>query len=215
MAESIHGTHLSEQGGLTITFNNLDEPAMKTLGNALGALAQGLYESGWNLQAEPISGKSVLFVCMEGGMGSGKSTLSAAMLENNADAEDACHDRKLITVPITHDIGPTRDIIVWESQWSQVTGQQNRMRDCWLTEPFNDNPYATKYNVPERLLPGVEILEHSKLVPDNLRGLTVKIEGRDQQKRSVSVSLPHVTDERPPLSWEAFKRETEGLLLSF
>ncbi|MCD8566466.1 MAG: hypothetical protein LRY36_00795 [Alphaproteobacteria bacterium] len=197
---------------LTLTFNNLDEAAMKMLGHALGILAQRLYESGYNLQAEPESGQSVLFVCMEGTAGAGKSTLSTFMLDQNVDGADACHDHKMVMVGVCHDLGAMRSVVAWESRWSQMAGQQNRMRDCGISNPFKENAAPVKDPVPLRLLPGVEIMEHGTLVPEPLQGLRVLVDGQGQGARSVSVTLPRVSSEKSVSPWDVFREETAGLV---
>jgi hypothetical protein len=195
---------------LTAIFNSLDEAGVKALGCALGTLAQKLYESGHNLQPDLKTGHEVLLVCLGGWMGSGKSTLSSAMLASAAQDAEACRDRKLMTVPLEHDLGLSREVVVWESQWSAGRGQQNRVRDCWLTEPFRSNAFVREHAIPERLSPGIEILEHGEYAPWPMQALNIHISGLGPEKRSVEVRLISPSEQVLP-HWKAFRQQAQDL----
>lgn len=190
---------------LTATFNKLDESAVKRLGAALGALAQGLYESGHNLQQDPLTGHAVLFVCMEGRQGAGKSTLSHEILSCGLGAGiQRGNDSGIF--PTTHDLGDSRTVLIWESCWSEAAGQQNRVRDCWLTAPFNASFHMKERPVPPRHLPGIEVLEHGRLVPRAMQGLVIEMEIDADETRAVSVTLPHPSGPGRR-HWEAFLQQ--------
>lgn len=191
---------------LAATFNNLDEAAMRQLGRSLGGLAQKLYEGRHNLQADPESGHEVLYVCVGGFMGAGKSTLSASMLESNAAMDKAVPQRRPLTVALSHDIDESREVTVYETRRSQAAHQENRLRDCWLTEPFRSSTLSSKCAVPRRRYPGIEILEHPEKVPLAAQGLRVNVWMRREGRRDVSIVLPNAKTGMLP-SWKAFLRD--------
>ncbi|MCD8498058.1 MAG: hypothetical protein LRZ85_08285 [Alphaproteobacteria bacterium] len=191
---------------LTITFNNLNEQAVKRLGRAVGRLVQNLYREGYNLHADPKSGHQAMFVCVDGEMASGKSTLSSAILTSGINEADMRQDCQVMTVPLKHDLDLGRDVLIWESWWSLSRGQQDRVRDCWVTNPFRCDVLIIEKSVPDRILPGIEILEHAHNLPQNMRSLEIKIDVQGKDMRGVTITLPQHSARALP-HWNAFRQE--------
>lgn len=199
---------------LTAVFNHLNEDGLKKLALSIRHLAQNLYASNHNLRIDQTSRFSVLIVCVLGDYGAGKSTLSKELLYAGLDAVSAKGDGgNFMMAPTTHDLDGGREVLVWQSMWSDVTGQQNRVRDCLLTEPYNCSFTMNARPIPGRILPGMEILEHGRLVPLDLRALTIKVDIEQTGHRQVQVTLQNPEDNILD-DWEEFKLETRWAALA-
>ena len=189
---------------LKLEFNVHSPGSMAALGREVGILTGKLFAGGRQVR-DPETGHGILLAGIAGEPGSGKSVLSAALLYNaHGDAYEDC-DGAQITF---RDNGERS--VVWQSYWSSEQNYQDRVYDALICGYFKSGDFTLDNSVPSlrpRTMPGVEIVEHPYLVPEELITCSISLEKMWDSHRIVKVSFSNLTVQERALCEDLQKLE--------
>lgn len=198
---------------LQARFNGLTGTVFDLLAEATAELSQELYLSGHNLVNLKSDEPATLAVGIEGKANSGKSRFSNPFLRLGVDSY-ACTQGQTMERPISITSTKSVEIPVWRSCWCDQHRQENRVRDCLLTDPFsmnnssdNDLYAEVKFFTPhmkQRDYSGIEVLEHSGAVPKDLISLKIQLAIATEATRDATITILNYNDSVSDL-WACFR----------
>jgi hypothetical protein len=155
---------------LTQIFKTTSKKQTDTLGIALGAMFQEIYEHkkalGQGLYKDPVSGAECMLVAVEGHPCVGKSSLCRPMMEAMPSMQGEATVRT--------DIKQPGRSVHWRSCWSD--DQQNRMVDGWMQYMHSDTEKAiASFGLPARTLPGIDYYEHASMMLKDMPAAQIEI----------------------------------------
>lgn len=186
---------------LQANFNGLTGSIFDILAGVTAELAQELYINNHNLVSLRPDEPSVLAVGISGKANAGKSRFSNPFLPIGLELSSLSLGQTMER-PVSIASTELVEIPVWRSCWCDEHQQENRVRDCLITNPFRMNNCGDTYAEAKFFTPhmkvrehsGIETLEHSGAVPKELMSLKIQIAIASQTTRDVAVTMLNYSD---------------------